>query len=101
MMEKIEQPQGVAIRETREEAGIALVKVELARPYYASPSSTTEEVFVYTAECKGAEKAHLQHADWFAASAQVVDGFTNCLSGLHGQTHSAGAWTSNQSAAIS
>ena len=51
MMEKGEQPEEVAIRETKEEAGIDLTNVELVRRYYASPSSTTEEVFIYKAEC--------------------------------------------------
>jgi len=51
MMEKGEEPEEVAIRETYEEAGIKLNHVKLVRQYYASPSSTTEEVFVYTSEC--------------------------------------------------
>ncbi len=51
MTEVGEQPEEVAIRETKEEAGITLDDVTLVRRYYASPSSTTEEVFVFTAEC--------------------------------------------------
>jgi len=51
MMEKNEEPRDVAIRETFEEAGIQLSDVTLVRRYYASPSSTTEEVFVFTSEC--------------------------------------------------
>ncbi|MEE9334060.1 MAG: NUDIX domain-containing protein [Granulosicoccaceae bacterium] len=51
MMEKDEEPEEVAIRETFEEAGIRLDNVSLVRQYYASPSSTTEEVFVFTSEC--------------------------------------------------
>jgi len=51
MMEKGEEPQEVAIRETYEEAGIKLDDVTLVRQYYASPSSTTEEVFVFTSDC--------------------------------------------------
>lgn len=51
MMEKNEQPEEVAIRETKEEAGIELNDVQLVRRYYASPSSTTEEVFVFTSQC--------------------------------------------------
>lgn len=51
MMEAGEQPEEVAIRETYEEAGIKLNSVKLARRYYASPGSTTEEVFIYTSEC--------------------------------------------------
>jgi len=51
MMEEGEQPEEVAIRETYEEAGIKLDKVKLAWRYLASPGSTTEEVFIYSAEC--------------------------------------------------
>ena len=51
MMEKNEEPRDVAIRETFEEAGIQLSDVKLVRRYYASPSSTTEEVFVFISEC--------------------------------------------------
>lgn len=51
MTEKGEQPEEVAIRETKEEAGIDLGEIELVSRYFASPSSTTEEVFVFAAQC--------------------------------------------------
>lgn len=50
MVERGEQPQDVAVREAKEEAGLDLKNPRLIRQYYSSPSSTTEQVFIYYAE---------------------------------------------------
>jgi len=50
MVESGEQPQEVAVREAKEEAGLDLRNLKLIRQYYSSPSSTTEQVYVYYAE---------------------------------------------------
>jgi len=50
MIDTDESPSEVAIRESREEAGIELDKVELISHYLASPGASSEEVFVYFAE---------------------------------------------------
>jgi len=50
MVEPGEEPQEVAIREAKEEAGIDLVSPRLVRQFYSSPSATTEQVFIYYAE---------------------------------------------------
>ncbi|MCL4164092.1 UNVERIFIED_CONTAM: hypothetical protein GTU68_003789 [Idotea baltica] len=50
MIEPLEQPQEVAIRETYEEAGIRLTNVKQAMRYLASPGSSTEEVFIFYGE---------------------------------------------------
>ncbi len=50
MVEPGEEPQDVAVREAKEEAGIDLVNPRLVRQYYSSPSSTTEQVFIYYAQ---------------------------------------------------
>ena len=50
MVEPGEQPADVAVREAKEEAGIDLINPRLVRQYYSSPSSTTEQVFIYYAE---------------------------------------------------
>lgn len=50
MVEPGEQPQDVAVREAKEEAGLTLINPRLISQYYSSPSSTSEQVFVYYAE---------------------------------------------------
>ena len=50
MINTDESPSEVAIRESREEAGITLESVELISHYLASPGASSEEVFVYFAE---------------------------------------------------
>lgn len=50
MIDTNETPSEVAIRESREEAGIELKSVELISHYLASPGASSEEVFVYYAE---------------------------------------------------
>lgn len=50
MIDSDESPAEVAIRESREEAGIELDSVELISHYLASPGASSEEVFVYFAE---------------------------------------------------
>jgi len=50
MVEPGEEPQEVAIREAKEEAGIDLVSPRLVRQFYSSPSATTEQVFIYYAK---------------------------------------------------
>ena len=50
MVEPGEQPEAVAVREAMEEAGIELNNPRLIRQYYSSPSSTSEQVFIYYAE---------------------------------------------------
>jgi ADP-ribose pyrophosphatase len=50
MIEKGEEPEEVAIRESKEEAGLNLTEVRLIRRYLASPGCTPEEVFIYYAE---------------------------------------------------
>lgn len=50
MIDTAESPSEVAIRESLEEAGIALESVELISHYLASPGASSEEVFVYYAE---------------------------------------------------
>ncbi len=50
MVEPGEEPLEVAVREAREEAGLTLNTPRLVRQYYSSPSSTSEQVFVYYAE---------------------------------------------------
>ena len=50
MIEKGEEPEEVAIRESKEEAGLNLTEVQLIRRYLASPGCTPEEVFIYYAE---------------------------------------------------
>ena len=50
MIDTDETPEAVAIRETREEAGLELDSVKPISRYLASPGATTEEVFVYLAE---------------------------------------------------
>ena len=50
MIEKGEEPEEVAIRESKEEAGLKLTDVQLIRRYLASPGCTPEEVFIYYAE---------------------------------------------------
>ncbi len=50
MIEPGETPEEVAVRESKEEAGLELDKLELIAHYLASPGSTTEEVFIYYAE---------------------------------------------------
>ena len=50
MIEKGEEPEQVAIRESKEEAGLNLSEVRLIRRYLASPGCTPEEVFIYYAE---------------------------------------------------
>lgn len=51
MVETGEQPDEVATREAWEEAGITVTAPTLISQYYSSPSSTTEQVFVYYAAC--------------------------------------------------
>jgi len=51
MIDTDEEPEEVARREAREEAGIELNRIELMTQYLASPGATTEEVFVYLGEC--------------------------------------------------
>ena len=50
MVEPGEEPHEVAVREAKEEAGIELINPRLVRQYYSSPSSTTEQVFIYYAQ---------------------------------------------------
>ena len=50
MIDTDESPAQVAIRESREEAGIELDRVDLITHYLASPGSSSEEVFVYYAQ---------------------------------------------------
>ncbi|MEE9322829.1 MAG: NUDIX domain-containing protein [Granulosicoccus sp.] len=50
MIEPGEAPEEVAVRESKEEAGLTLDKVELIAHYLGSPGATTEEVFIYYAE---------------------------------------------------
>jgi len=50
MVETGEEPEEVAVREAKEEAGIELRHPKLISQYYSSPSSTSEQVFVYYAE---------------------------------------------------
>jgi len=50
LIEPNETPEEVAVRESREEAGLQLEQVELISHYLASPGATTEEVFIYFAE---------------------------------------------------
>jgi len=50
MVEPGEEPHDVACREAKEEAGLTLKNLQLIRQYYSSPSSTSEEVFVFYAE---------------------------------------------------
>jgi len=50
MVEKGEQPEEVAIREAKEEAGLNLLQVQLISHYLASPGCSPEEVFIYYAE---------------------------------------------------
>jgi ADP-ribose pyrophosphatase len=50
MIEKGEEPEEVAIRESKEEAGLNLTEVQLIRRYLASPGCTPEEVFIFYAE---------------------------------------------------
>jgi len=50
MVESGEQPEDVAMREAKEEADLDLANLRLIRQYYSSPSSTSEQVFIYYAE---------------------------------------------------
>ena len=50
MVEPGESPQNVAVREAKEEAGLELETPRLIRQYYSSPSSTSEQVYIYYAE---------------------------------------------------
>jgi len=50
MVEPGEEPHEVAVREAKEEAGLTLSNVQLIQQYYSSPSSTSEEVYVFYAE---------------------------------------------------
>ncbi len=50
MIEPGEQPEEVAVRESKEEAGLTLDKLELIAHYLASPGSTTEEIYIYYTE---------------------------------------------------
>jgi len=50
MVESGEEPQQVALREAYEEAGLRLQNLRLINQYYSSPSSTSEQVFVYYAQ---------------------------------------------------
>ena len=49
MIEPGEQPEEVAIREAKEEAGLTLTDLQLVHHYLASPGATAEEVFIYFA----------------------------------------------------
>lgn len=51
MVEKGEQPEDVVVREAKEEAGIVVNEPRLISQYYSSPSSTSEQVFIYYAAC--------------------------------------------------
>ena len=50
MVEDGEQPEAVAVREAKEEAGLELKNPQLIRQYYSSPSSTSEQVFIFYAQ---------------------------------------------------
>ncbi len=50
MIDTDETPEQVAIRESHEEAGLVLDKVELISHYLSSPGASNEEVFLYYAE---------------------------------------------------
>ncbi len=50
MIEAGEEPEEVAIREAKEEAGLNLSDVQLITRYLASPGSSPEEVFIFYAE---------------------------------------------------